>query len=179
MQEKGDNNWPIRDATNDLTWKFAADMKTIEITLKSGSLGSDDNVFVDNKWVKVTADNKDSSKKSFFAGFDPATVTKDNFKCFINKDGTRPLVIKDVTVVQSDVGIYPKAFDKIIISSEDKLDGTESVYISHKVMTASFTGSYSDGGTRKEYTVPKLRFAQIAPTNDPEERYGWRKIKKN
>lgn len=177
--EKGDNNWPIRDATNDLTWKFAADMKTIEITLKSGSLGSDDNVFVDNKWVKVTADNKDSSKKSFFAGFDPATVTKDNFKCFINKDGTSPLVIKDVTVVQSDVGIYPKAFDKIIISSEDKLDGTESVYISHKVMTASFTGSYSDGGTRKEYTVPKLRFAQIAPTNDPEALYGWRMIKKN
>lgn len=176
--EKGDNYWP--DA--DLMWKLGSNSsngnKTIEITLKSDSLGSADNLFVNNKWVKLTAANKDSTKKSFFAGFDPATVTKDNFKCFISKDGTRPLVIKDITVVQSTVGNNPKAFDKIIISSEDDIAATSAVYISPKVMTASFTGSYSDG-TRKEYTVPKLRFAKTVSSDDPEELYGWRKITKN
>ena len=176
--QEGDN-WPTNDATNDLTWKFASNMKTIEISLKSVNLGLKDNVFTGNKWVKVAADNKDSSKKSFFAGFDPTTVTKDSFKCFIDKDGKRQLVIKDVTVVQSEVANYPKAFDKIIISSEDTLTGTELVYISPDVMTGSFDGSYLDGSTRKESKVPRLRFAQIAPSKDPEERYGWRLIKKN
>lgn len=175
--QEGDN-WP--DA--DLTWKLASNSSngnmTIEITLKSDSLGSVDNLFVNNKWVKLTASNKDSSKKSFFAGFDPATVTKDNFKCFVSKDTTRPLVIKDITVVQSTVGNNPKAFDKIIISSEDDIGDTTAVYISPKVMTASFTGSYSDG-TSKEYTVPKLRFAQTVSPDDPEQLYGWRKITQN
>ena len=181
--QEGDN-WPTdtNDEINDLTWKFAADKKTIEITLKSDSLGSDYNVFTGNKWVKVTAANKDAGKASFFAGFDPATVAKDNFKCFSNydMDGSRkrPLVIKDVIVVQSTVGTNPKAFDKIIISFEDKVNGDTSVYISHKVMTASFAGSYSDG-TSKEYTVPKLRFAKTMTSKDPEELYGWRKIKNN
>lgn len=177
--QQGDN-WPAdtTDEINDLTWKFAADKKTIEITLKSDSLGSDYNVFVDNKWVKVTAANKDSTKASFFAGFDTSTVTKDNFKCFFTEDGDRPLVIKDVIAVQSTVGTNPKAFDKIIISFEDKLNDTTSVYISPKVMTASFTGSYSDG-TNKEYTVPKLRFAKTMTSDNPEELYGWRLIKKN
>ena len=175
------DNWPINDATNDFTWKLASDMKTIEITLKSDNLGVVDNVFTANKWVQVKARNKDylSNKKSFFAGFDPDTVTKDNFKCFIDKEGKRQLVIKDVTVVQSDVGNYPKAFDKIIISSEDELTGTERVYISHKVMTKSFTGSYLDGSTSKEYPVPRLCFAKTMTSKDPEELYGWRLIKKN
>lgn len=175
--QEGDN-WP--DA--DLTWKLGSNSsngnKTIEITLKSDNLGSVDNLFVNNKWVKLTAANKDTGKASFFAGFDPATVTKDNFKCFISKDGTRPLVIKDITVVQSTVGNNPKAFDKIIISSEDDIAATSAVYISPKVMTASFTGSYSDG-TSKEYTVPKLRFVKTLTSDDPEELYGWRKITKN
>ena len=175
------DNWPINDATNDFTWKLASDMKTIEITLKSDNLGVVDNVFTANKWVPVKAHNKDylSNKTSFFAGFDPDTVTKDNFKCFIDKEGKRQLVIKDVTVVQSDVGNYPKAFDKIIISSEDELTGTERVYISHKVMTKSFTGSYLDGSTSKEYPVPRLCFAKTMTSKDPEELYGWRLIKKN
>ena len=182
--QQGDN-WPTdtNDEITDLTWKFASNSsntnKTIEITLKSTRLGSVDNLFV-NKWVKLTADNKDSSKKSFFAGFDPDTVTKDNFKCFINTDGTtrpRPLVIKDITVVQSTVGNNPKAFDKIIISSEDDIAATTAVYISSKVMTKSFTGSYLDGGTSKEYLVPKLRFVKTMTSDDPEELYGWRKIK--
>lgn len=175
--QEGDN-WP--DA--DLTWTLGSNSsngnKTIEITLKSDKLGSVDNLFVNNKWVKLTAANKDSTKKSFFAGFDPATVTKDNFKCFISKDGTRPLVIKDITVVQSTVGNNPKAFDKIIISSEDDIADTSAVYISPKVMTASFEGSYSDG-TRKGYTVPKLRFVKTLTSDDPEELYGWRSITKN
>ena len=176
--QEGDN-WPA----SDLTWKFASNSsngnKTIEITLKPGSLGLMDNLFV-NKWVRLTADNKDSTKASFFAGFDSTTVTKDNFKCFITKDGvSRPLVIKDITMVKSNVGTYPKAFDKIIISSEDDISATTAVYISPNVMTKSFTGSYLDGGTSKEYPVPRLRFAQIAPTDDPEELYGWRMIKKN
>ena len=175
--QEGDN-WP--DA--DLTWKLGSNSsngnKTIEITLKSDNLGSADNLFVNNKWVKLTAANKDSTKKSFFAGFDPATVTKDNFKCFISKDGTRPLVIKDITVVQSTVGTNPKAFDKIIISSEDDIAATSAVYISPKVMTASFEGSYSDG-TSKGYTVPKLRFVKTLTSDDPEELYGWRSITKN
>ena len=175
---KEGDNWPA----SDLTWKLASNSsngnKTIEITLKSGSLGSDDNVFTGNKWVKVTAANKDTTKASFFAGFDRDTVTKDNFKCFIDKDGTRPLVIKDITVVQSTVGTNPKAFDKIIISSEDDIAATSAVYISPKVMTASFTGSYFDG-TNKEYTVPKLRFVKTMTSDDPEELYGWRKITKN
>lgn len=175
--QEGDN-WPINDATNDLTWKFAADNKTIEITLKPDNLGLVNNVFTANKWVKVTAANKDAGKASFFAGFDTATVIKDNFKCFTDKDGNRPLVIKDVIAVQSTVGTYPKAFDKIIISFEDKLNGTTSVYISPKVMTASFAGSYIDG-TNKEYQVPRLRFAQTVSSDDPEELYGWRKIKQN
>lgn len=181
--QEGDN-WPTdtNDEINDLTWKFAADMKTIEITLKSDSLGSDYNVFTGNKWVKVTAANKDAGKASFFAGFDPATVAKDNFKCFSNYDmdgnRKRPLVIKDVIVVQSTVGTNPKAFDKIIISFEDKVRGDTFVYINHKVMTASFAGSYSDG-TSKEYTVPKLRFAKTLTSDDPEQLYGWRKIKKD
>ena len=80
--------------------------------------------------------------------------------------------------MQSTVGTNPKAFDKIIISFEDKLNDTTSVYISPKVMTASFTGSYSDG-TNKEYTVPKLRFAKTMTSDNPEELYGWRLIKKN
>lgn len=179
------DNWPAdtNDEINDLKWTLASNSsngnKTIEITLKSDSLGSADNLFVNNKWVKLTATNKDTGKASFFAGFDPATVTKDNFKCFITKEGnSRPLVIKDITVVQSTVGNNPKAFDKIIISSEDDIDGTTAVYISHKVMTASFTGSYSDG-TSKEYTVPKLRFVKTLTSDDPEELYGWRKITKN
>ena len=178
--QEGDN-WPTNDATNDFTWKFASNMKTIEITLKPDNLGLVDNVFTANKWVQVKARNKDylSNKKSFFAGFDPDTVTKDNFKCIIDKEGKRQLVIKDVTVVQSDVGNYPKAFDKIIISSEDELTGTELVYISHKVMTKSFTGSYLDGSTSKEYPVPRLCFAKTMTSKDPEELYGWRLIKKN
>lgn len=173
------DNWPIDDAQNDLTWKLASNEKTIEITLKPDRLKSKDNLFVGNKWVQLTYDNKDSTKASFFAGFDPDTVTKDNFKCFIDKDGKRQLVIKDVTVVQSDVGNYPKAFDKIIISSEDELTGTKLVYIDDKVMTKSFIGSYLDGGTRKEHMVPRLCFAKTMTSKDPEERYGWRKIKKN
>lgn len=175
--QEGDN-WPTDDTTNDLTWKFAADKKTIEITLKPDNLGLVNNVFTANNWVKVTAANKDAGKASFFAGFDTATVTKDNFKCFFNKDGDRPLVIKDVIAVQSTVGTNPKAFDKIIISFEDKLNDTTSVYISPKVMTASFAGSYIDG-TNKEYQVPRLRFAQTVSPDDPEQLYGWRKIKKN
>lgn len=173
---KEGDNWP--DA--DLTWKLASNSsngnKTIEITLKSDSLGSVDNVFVGNKWVKVTAENKDAGKESFFEGFDPTTVTKDNFKCFIDKNGKRPLVIKDITVVPSTVRNNPKAFDKIIISSEDDITGTLAVYISRKVMTNSFMGSYDDGSTRKGYTVPRLCFAKTVSSDDPEELYGWRKI---
>lgn len=172
-------NW----SATDLKWTLASNSsntnKTIEITLKPDSLGLMDNVFVNNKWVKVTAANKDTAKASFFAGFDYTTVTKDNFKCFIDKDGKRPLVIKDITVVPSTERNNPKAFDKIIISSEDNIAETEYVYISPKVMTASFMGSYLDGSTRKGYMVPKLCFAQTEPSDDPEELYGWRKITKN
>lgn len=178
-----DHNWPINNAINDFTWTFAGDMRTIEITLKPDSLVSvaDDNFFINanNKWVKLTAENKDTSKKSFFAGFDRDTVKKDNFKCFIDKDGRRPLVIKDIIVMQSDVENYPKAFNKIILSFEDQLDNTTKVYISKNVKTAAFTGSYFDGTTNQAYEVPQLRFVQTMYSDDPEQLYGWRLIKKN
>lgn len=174
-----DHNWPINNASNDFTWTFAADMRTIEITLKPDRLDSMYNLFVGSKWVQLTYRNKDSTKASFFAGFDISTVTKDNFKCFIDKDGRRPLVIKDIIWVKSDVVNYPNAFNKIIISSEDNIAETQRVYISKNVKTASFTGSYFDGTTNQAYEVPQLRFVQTMYSDDPEELYGWRLIKKN
>lgn len=165
--------WPASDVKKEM---IVAGATSVTITFTPTALGSGANVFTANKWVTVTANNAVSGKASLFAGFEPATVTKDNFKCFITKDGQKvPLIIKDVTVLKGDITTYPHAFNKIVLTFDTKVDSSTQVYISPNVRTKTFKGSYTDGGL-KPYDVPSLCFAKYNTSDDPEELGGWREV---
>lgn len=131
-------------------------------------------LWADNTWYSVTPKNKETGKCSLFAGFATDTLIKDNFKCF---EGTgvnaKELAIKGISYASSNVAAYPHANNKVVILFNDVTKTADNVYISPKVRTAVFSGSYAKGSERVPCEIKSLSFANIAPTTDPYKLGGW------
>lgn len=144
----------------------------VKITLSAAGINFP--FYIENNWPPVTEGNKDNTKKSLFAGFKPETVVKENFKCTRTVGGKEVLIpISQISLVQSDVTEYPKAFDTIIIKFAENVTAN-NVYISPSVRSAEFEGSYNDGGLKGK-KIPELCFANIEPSDNPYAWKGWLK----
>lgn len=166
--EEGDI-WPD---FNKLTIDNSA-LRKVEITLDAAGVNFP--FYIENGWFDATKDNKDLAKPSLFAGFKPETVVKENFKCTRIVGGKEVLIpIRKVTPIQTNVSTYPYALNTIVIELAENV-AADNVYISPNVRSASFEGSYDDGGTKKERTIPELCFTNIEPSGNPYEWKGWLK----
>lgn len=146
-----------------------------QVTITLSAAGFNFLFYIDNHWFDVTEGNKDSTKKSLFAGFKPETVVKENFKCTHKVDGKEELLsISQISLVQSDITEYPEAFDTIIIKFAEDDVQAENVYISPNVRSAAFEGSYNDGSLKGK-PIPELCFTNIEPSKNPYEWKGWLK----
>lgn len=170
---------PMNSGYLSLSASTDADTTNLAVSPMSGEVeiqftpGSYD-LWADSGWRTVTSANATPTKPSLFAGFDVATVTKDNFICL---DGAgEPIAIKEVHVIQSDVGTYPYAQDVIKIYFENRdLTATE-VYMSPAVKTASYQGSYLNASSvLVVYSVPAMSFANVLPAGNYQQK-GWVKI---
>lgn len=179
--------WPTKAPWDDDLKFDPSTPGKVEITLKPNT--SFFKAYLDGSWETISFDNKDKNsttagalKKSLFKGFKPETVInqKDNFKCF-DIQGHK-LAIRSVELVKGDVTNYPDALNKIVIRLEADNSSAfvqaAKVYISPKVETLEFKGSYLKGGNLVEATIKALCFANVNDSADPEAWDGWRPIKK-
>lgn len=170
--EEGDI-WPDRPLFNTLDVKKNV-VREVTITLKA--TGVEFPFYIENGWPPaVTEDNKNPAQKSLFAGFKPETIVKENFKCTRIVSSEEKLIpISEISLVPGDPSTYPYALNKIIIKFAENAVAN-NVYISPNVRSASFEGSYDDGGIKKEKTIPELCFTNIKPSGNPYEWKGWLK----
>ena len=145
----------------------------VEITLSAAGVNFP--FYIENHWFDATEDNKDGpANPSLFAGFNPETIVKENFKCTRIVGGKEVLIpIRKVTPIQTNVSTYPYALNTIVIElAENVQAGT--VYISPSVRSAAFEGSYNDGGL-KGIRIPELCFTNIKSSDNPYTWKGWLK----